>query len=126
MNPELLRNIERSLWPDLIKNIAEIIGDEAALNLFVRFAGRHLNVPQKAIAGHVIEETIGREAFVLLAKHYGRENLKIPGGYSLLIQDRNLKIAHDFYKNGVKICDLVTQYHLSDRQISSIVNKTKI
>jgi hypothetical protein len=126
MNPESLRDIDRSLWPELIKDIAEFIGDGAALNLFVRFAGRHLNVPHRAISGHVIEQTIGRGAFVRLAKHYGGEILKIPAGHKLLIQDRNLKIAHDHYREGMKICDLVSKYHLSDRQISKIVNTTQL
>jgi Mor family transcriptional regulator len=126
MNPESLRDIEHSLWPALIKDIAEFIGDDAALNLFVRFAGRHLIVPTRAISGHVIEQTIGRGAFVRMARNYGGDTLKIPGGHSLLIQDRNRKIAHDHYIAGVKICDLVAKYHLSDRQISKIVNTTKL
>jgi len=126
MNLESLRDIDRSVWPELIKNLAEFIGDAAALNLFVRFAGRHLVVPKTAISGHVIEQTIGRCGFVRLVKHYGGETLKIPAGHSLLIQDRNLKIAHDHYRDRVKICDLVAKYHLSDRQISKIVNTTKL
>ncbi len=126
MNPESLRDIDRSLWPQLIKDLAEFIGDDAALNLLVRFAGRHLHVPTRAISNHVLEQTIGRGGFVRLAKHYGGETLKIPAGHSLLIQDRNLKIAHDHYRDGLKICDLVAKYHLSDRQISKIVNTTKL
>jgi hypothetical protein len=126
MNPESLRDIDRSLWPELIKDIAGFIGDDAALNLFVRFAGRHLTVPTRAISGHVLERTIGRGAFVRLAQNYGGETLKIPAGHKLLIQDRNLKIAHDHYKCGMRICDLATKYYLSDRQISKIVNATRL
>jgi hypothetical protein len=125
MNTERLRHIDRATWPDLIKDIAVVIGDEAALNLFVRFAGRHLNVPSNAIAGHVIEETIGREAFALFAKGFGRCHLKIPGGYKLLLRDRNIKIVKDFQR-GMKQCDLATKYELTDRQISKIVNTTKL
>ena len=125
MNPELLRDIDPDTWPDLIKEIAEVIGDEAALNLFIRFAGRHLNVPMKAITGHVIEETIGREAFVLLARAFGGSSLKVPGGHKLLLKDRNIKIVKDFLR-GIKLCDLATKYQLTDRQISTIVNTTRL
>jgi len=125
MNPELLRDIDPTTWPDLIKEIAEVIGDEAALNLFIRFSGRHLNVPMNAIAGHVIEETIGREAFVLLARDFGGDSLKIPGGHKLLIRDRNIKIVKANLQ-GIKQCDLATQYKLSERQIGKIVNLTRL
>jgi len=125
MNQNTLQQVNRADWPELIKEIAEVIGDEAALNLFIRFSGRHLNVPKKPIPNHMIEQTIGEEKFVLFVEHFGRELLKIPSGYKLLINIRNIKIVKDFLK-GVKQCDLATKYKLTDRRISDIVNTTKI
>jgi Mor family transcriptional regulator len=125
LNTERLREIARDAWPDSVKEIAEFIGDEAALNLFVRFAGRHLNVPKRAITGHVIEDTIGRDAFVRLAHAFGGSLLRFPGGHKLLITQRNHAIVKDFLQ-GMKQCDLATKYALTDRQINTIVNTTKL
>lgn len=124
MTDHPLRQLKRTSWPELINRIAEVVGDEAALNLFIRFPGRHLVVPKTKIANHIISQTIGEEKFDLLRKAFAGEHLKIPNGRLLIINDRNNQIVEDFL-NGKKICDLAADYNLCDRQISKIVNTHK-
>ncbi len=122
MNQDPLQKIRRADWPEVINDIAEIVGDEAALNLFIRFQGRHLVAPKTFIPNHVIVQTIGEEKAALFIGHFGGDHLKIPNGNKLLINLRNNEIIEDFVRGGMKQCDLATKYRLTDRHISTIIN----
>lgn len=127
MNP--LKQINRANWPELIKQLAEIIGDEAALKLFIRFSGRHLSVPKTRVRPsrpmiEIIDETIGEENAKLLVRNFGGEYLKFPNGRLILNNDRNNRIVDD-YLNGMVQGDIATKYELSERHISTIVNNHK-
>ena len=54
-----LRKIPRESWPLLIMTIADAVGDEAAMTLFIRFSGRHLLIPKQPNPDHLIDRTIG-------------------------------------------------------------------
>lgn len=59
---ELLQRIGRDNWPLRIQEIAEYIGDDLALTLFVNYAGRHLAIPLKASNDSVLENLIGKKS----------------------------------------------------------------
>lgn len=112
----------------MIDDLAEIIGEDAALKMFIRFSGRHLSVPRTIIVTPamitIIGETIGEEKAELLVKNYGGECLKFPNGRLILNNDRNNRIVDDFL-NGMRQGDIATKYELSERHISSIINNHK-
>jgi hypothetical protein len=126
MNP--LAQIKRENWPELIDDLAEVIGDDAALKMFIRFSGRHLAVPKNSTVPPsplmIIKETIGEEKAVLLIKQFGGEDLKFPNGRLLLNNDRNNRIVED-YLSGMRQGDIATKYELSERHISTIINNHK-
>ena len=118
-----LQQIKRSDWPTLIADIAEVIGDEAALNLFIRFAGRSLSVPQSCPPDHVIVLTIGEVKAALFCEAFRGECLVIPNGGKLLIKERNQAILKD-YRDGMMQGDIATKYRLTTRQIINIINNS--
>jgi hypothetical protein len=126
MNP--LAQIKRENWPELIDDLAEIIGEDAALKMFIRFAGRHLSVPRTIIVPPamitIIKETIGEEKAELLVKNYGGEYLKFPNGRLILNNDRDNRIVED-YLSGMRQGDIATKYELSERRINTIINNHK-
>lgn len=116
-----LQQIKRSEWPSLIADIAEIIGDEAALKLFIRFAGRTLSVPTSCPSDHLIVLTIGEAKAALFCKTFKSECLMFPNGGKLLIKERNRNILKD-YRNGMTQGDIATKYRITTRQIINILN----
>jgi Mor family transcriptional regulator len=119
-----LQQIKRANWPPLINQLAETLGDETALKLFIRFTGRHLAVPKNRIPGHVIDQTIGEEKTKLLIKQFGGEDLRFPNGRKLIINERNNKIV-ELFLDGMRQGDIATLYDLTERQINTIVNNHK-
>ena len=119
-----LRQIKRDTWPPLIDLIAEVVGDEAAMTLFIRFAGRHIRIPMKANPDHLLDKTIGSEKANLLRKYFANELIMFPTGRLLLTKIRNLKIMEE-WKGGMFQSDLATKYQLSERQIVVIIGGQK-
>ena len=83
-----LETIKRNNWPPIIDDIAEIIGDDAALKMFIRFSGRHLFIPIRGLHNNNIEQTIGSEKSKLLSKEFGSETITFPNGKLLLLSIR--------------------------------------
>ncbi|OQW67464.1 MAG: hypothetical protein BVN35_20380 [Proteobacteria bacterium ST_bin11] len=116
-----LQQLPRKNWPAQVSDIAEVIGDEAAMALFIRFNGRHLGIPLTCPAGHLIEEIIGAEKAALLCKTFARETVLFPKGAYLLRKSRNQNIVED-WKNGMTQSDLATKYDMSSRNIFTIID----
>jgi hypothetical protein len=119
-----LRQINRKEWPPLINEIAEHIGDEAAMNLFVRFAGRRLRPPKRLPPDHVINSIIGEEKAQIISRIFGDEIMDFPTGKCLLIKIRNQRIFKA-YKDGMSQADLATLHQITQRQINQIIRQHK-
>jgi hypothetical protein len=117
-----LTQIPRKNWPVQVDELAKVVGDEAAMALFIRFNGQHLSIPKVCPGpGHVIIETIGTEKAALLCKEYERGTIIFPRGAYLLRKIRNGNIKKD-YKSGMKQGDIASKYQLTTRQIITILN----
>lgn len=118
-----LQTIPRKNWPVQVEDFAKVVGDEAAMALFIRFNGRHLTIPSKPPGpDHVLVETIGMEKTVLLCHAFGGpDEFNFPKGAYLLRRIRNENIKSD-HAQGMKVCDIATKYDLTSRQIGSIIN----
>jgi hypothetical protein len=119
-----LRQLDRSYWPTLIHQIAEIIGNESALDMFIRFGGQRLTIPRNRSPEHPVDGLIGSEKAERLSKIFGREELLFPNGRLLLINLRNKQIV-EAWLNGTKQADLAAAFNLTQRQINTIVNSHK-
>lgn len=119
-----LEKIKSNNWPPIIDSIAQIIGDDAALKMFIRFAGRHLAIPTTILPDNDINKIIGEEKYAVLIKIFGGEQILFPNGKLLLINVRNNEIVNDFL-SGMKQCDIATKYGLTERHINTIINKHK-
>jgi hypothetical protein len=67
-----------ALLPDELRQIAEIIGVDAALKLVIARGGTSLYVPIEMTADHAIAGLIGMEAGRALSKIYQGEKIEIP------------------------------------------------
>lgn len=120
-----LSQIPRKYWPKFISLIADVVGEEAAIELFLRFKGRHLAVPMACPPDHIIAQTIGAEKAALLCRRFSRETICIPKGANLSREIRNQNILADFL-SGMNVCDIATKYDMTARNVSNITNQTKL
>lgn len=116
-----INDIKRKDFPELIEAIAEAIGEDAALTLFIRFNGRHLCVPLNCPSGHLIEQTIGKEKAKQFCQVFAGENLDFPRGAFVLKRIRNENIKKDL-QAGMSRADAATKYDLTERQIYKIIS----
>jgi len=123
-NPHFLQDVPKTLWPELIRMIAEVIGDDSALSFFIKFNGRRFKVPEKCDAAHLIAQAIGLNKATIFCQRFAGEVLTVPKAYYLAKSIRNRNIIAD-WKAGIGQQDLATKYDLSYRQVSSIINGTK-
>jgi len=117
-----LRQIDRNEWPKSINEIAEVIGDEAAMNLFVHFAGRHFRAPKDFIKNPTIISIIGEEKARIFSQVFGGEVFGFPMGHKQIIKIRNRQII-EAWKGGMTRGDIAQRHKLSDRQIGIIITK---
>lgn len=116
-----LKDLPKSLWPELIRTIADVIGDDAALMFFIKLNGRRFTVPIKCHGSHFIVDAIGQDKADALCQKFRGEQLSIPKGAHALRLIRNRNIIAD-WKSGIGLQDLVTKHGLCHRQISHIIN----
>jgi Mor family transcriptional regulator len=119
-----LHRIDRADWPELINNLAGIIGDESAMIMFSKFAGRHLHIPKSFSNDKLIESVIGAEKAKQLYDVYSGEQLNFPNGKLILIKMRNRQIKKE-WAEGMSQCDIATKHNLCERHISGIINGNK-
>jgi hypothetical protein len=67
-------------WPHGLIEIAEVIGEEAALKLSESFGGFRVHIPKSPAADSPLARAIGLEAAEKLARHAGGDRLYVPMG----------------------------------------------
>lgn len=72
--------MDRRGWTGELVEIAEVIGDGAALKLIDAFGGVRLTIPKRLPADrpHRIEAAIGRTAAQLLVERFGGDRIDLP------------------------------------------------
>ena len=65
-------------WPASLVEIAEVIGQPAALRLVDAYGGTVCYVPQSVDAGHRLAQSIGLVAAGHLVARYGGEKVEVP------------------------------------------------
>lgn len=65
-------------WPASLVEIAEVIGETAALHLVDAYGGMKLHVPQRLDPAHRLVQSIGMAAAARLIERYGLEQIEVP------------------------------------------------
>ena len=76
-------------WPARLVEIADLIGDAAALRLVAAFGGLRIYIPAQPKPDQALWQAVGESAAHLLAERYGSAEVEIPSGAAL----RSKKIA---------------------------------
>lgn len=116
----LLEQHARDHMPDLLREVADLIGTEAALRLAKRFGGRSLYIPQSPGPTSDLAACIGLEAAQALGRCYGHEDIVLPMGRTIERLARNQALLADRAR-GLSVRFLSLRYDLSERRIWEIL-----
>jgi hypothetical protein len=80
VEPKRLLKLEHRIdtWPEMLKEIAGMIGVEGTCDLVREYGGRKLYFPERLRDGHHLVRAIGRRFATRLCQHYTRERHRIP------------------------------------------------
>jgi len=70
-------------WPQRLIEIADAIGDAAALRLVASFGGQRVYIAKHAAAGQLVADAIGVAEADALARRFGGEELEVPRAAAL-------------------------------------------
>lgn len=77
----------RERWPRLLREIAQELGNDAALKLVAAYGGKMITIPRKA-AGSTLEAKLGGDLAVLLVDLHGGDSIDIPNFAARLAAER--------------------------------------
>ena len=117
---DILSGIDPDCLPDSVREMAEVIGLDAALLVVRCYGGRRLWLPREMSADHHLAQAIGLAAARRLSAHYRLECLLIPTCKGALRALRNQQISQR-YQAGEKAAALAREFGLHERMIWQIV-----
>lgn len=110
-------------WPASLRELADIIGDKAALELQGARAGTRMYVPKRPTQKSPLAQIIGlREARLLAVSGYGGEYLVVPTGVLMKarVRRRAIEAAEGFPS------DVARRFGVSERWVRKIRQQGKI
>jgi hypothetical protein len=117
-----------TIMPASILEIIDVIGEGAALKLVKEFGGTTVRLPAKCNLSedHPIARCIGLDLLTMLLKVIGGSRwLHIAQCSRGLLAQRNQEIVKR-YSDGEKVRNLARNFHISDRQVWTILGSTAI
>lgn len=115
-------NQEPQTLQKIVKEIADVIGLPACLDLVSRWGGRDLYVPERIDRMHPIAFAIGLEAAQKLAAEYPRCTLSLPIERNATIDLRNALIYQE-WKDGASKQRLSLRWGLTRPGIDAVLAK---
>lgn len=106
-------------WPQVLKQIAELVGGELALRLAFDCGGLDsLYIPHRANATHPWAQSIGPEPFARLCKAFGGERVSLPRGAYVRLQKRCII---EMAQTGATTRAIALQCHVTERYVRRIM-----
>lgn len=111
---------------ELADTLVETIGLEAAQRLVREYGGKQIKIPDgSGRAGTFsawLDEALGIEPARALRATFGGECITVPMLYAQMLAARDRLIVTD-YDGALTMLELVRKYHLTERQIRTILNR---
>ncbi|MEO5340637.1 MAG: hypothetical protein H7837_08990 [Magnetococcus sp. MYC-9] len=109
--------------PASLTDMVEAIGLTNTLQVVKVYGGTRLFVPKQVHAQHRLANLLGMEQARRLSHHFAGESLTIPRLAAAMRARRNQEIIRR-YDAGESARQLAQAYHLTDRQIYTILSST--
>ncbi|MEO8343372.1 MAG: Mor transcription activator family protein [Gallionella sp.] len=107
-------------YPGVLAEIADAIGEDAAMTIANQYGGTRLYVPKRIQVVHPLAELLGMEAAQKLASVLGgQDHFDIPQAVALKRAKRNAQIFAD-RAEGASVSELARKNSMSERNIRAI------
>jgi len=112
--------LNTDLLPESLRDIADVIGMAATLNLVKAYGGVRLWVPVKLTPDHALVHAIGLQAARKLVEYCALEELWIPKAAAALraVRDQTIRERR---ADGEQVARLALEYGLTDRRVWEIL-----
>ncbi|MBF0261071.1 MAG: hypothetical protein HQL97_04405 [Magnetococcales bacterium] len=117
---DVLHEVCQDELPETLREIRDVIGWTATMQLVREHGGLRVMVPKTMRADHPLANLLGSEAAGRFSKVYGGETVKIPRAISALRCHRDREILRR-YDAGEKLAALAREYELDLRTIERII-----
>ncbi|AKH36878.1 MULTISPECIES: Mor transcription activator family protein [Nitrosomonas] len=115
-----MHEVDESLLPSILQEIAELIGLPATLQLVQHYGGVRLYVPKRLSEDHILITIVGEIAALKLVERFGGlDHFDIPKAQTISLALRNAKIREE--KSTSSVRQLALKYHLTERQVRKIL-----
>ncbi|MBF0340218.1 MAG: hypothetical protein HQL95_04565 [Magnetococcales bacterium] len=120
-----LSDICQDELPETLREIRDVIGWPATIQLVQGMGGVRVAIPKKMRPEHALVALLGADAAGKLAAMYGGENLKIPRAITALRCQRDREILRR-YDEGERLAALAREYQLDLRTIERIIPRASL
>jgi hypothetical protein len=116
-----MHEIDESLLPGILREIAELVGIPDTLKLVSHYGGMRLYVPKHLPDEHVLIDIVGIDAAIKLSERFGgMDHFDIPKAQAVSIALRNSKIREEYPSSSHR--KLALKYGLTERQVRKILS----
>ena len=119
------RQVSRADLPESLRDVMDLIGAANVIKLVRAHGGKEFYVPRSPRLGRALAEIVGNPSARLLVEKYGGEAVYLPRLAHLRRKLRDRRIRADYDDGGSTVSELVQNYSLSKRQVSSILNQAE-
>ena len=104
-------------WPSLLREVAETLGDQAALKLVAQLGGQRIVISKRAGETRLRDELLGVELAEYLERNFGGEYLRIPNFGARLADERRTIVLQN---PNVSANDLAARLGITSRHVERI------
>jgi Mor family transcriptional regulator len=117
-------DINISLLPKTLQEIAQEIGISDTLKLVRHYGGTSVYIPRKLKTDHELIAVLGLDSAIKICEKFGGyDRIEIPKAQMLTLELRNIEILND--KKTLSRSKVARKYGLTERQISKILHRNK-
>lgn len=116
-----MNNLDTSLLPGILRELAELIGITGTMTLVDEYGGVRLYVPMTLPEDHPLINLIGPENAQKVIEGYGGEKLEIPKAIDYMRQIRDIEIRSQWPALSQR--QLALKYNTTERNIRLILGK---
>lgn len=110
--------------PPLVRDIADLVGLDAALAIVDHWGGVRWHVPVSVETAHELVDIIGDDAADTFIRVYSGERIDVPRCLQAMIETRRAMLYED-YDRGLKPPELARKYHCTERWVWALLARRR-
>lgn len=114
----------KDTWPAILREVAEVVGEEDALRLARACGGVEMVVPRDHAANHPWRSALGASSFAKLVHVFGGRSVSLPRGTFVASLQRRADVLA-LHATGKTARDIALRLELTERHVRRIIAAAK-